>query len=54
MKQFYTIESQDTMGWHRLEDGYRHLTKEECLTKYQLLIKDGENPEDLRVVRDDL
>ena len=54
MAQLYTIEEQNTTGWHKLTQEYRHLTREECKTKYDFLILDGANPEDLRVVRDDL
>ncbi len=54
MAKLYTIEEQTTTGWNKLEQKYRHLTREECLSKYNLFIKDGLNPEDLRVVRDDL
>tara|TARA_B100001996_G_C18365194_1_gene479421 strand:+ start:397 stop:561 length:165 start_codon:yes stop_codon:yes gene_type:complete len=54
MAQLYTIEEQTTTGWHKLEQKYRHLTKQECLSKYKLFVQDGINPDDLRVVRDDL
>ena len=54
MTVFYTIEEQNTTGWHKLTQEYRHLTKQECTDKYNDLLKDGVNPNDLRVVRDDL
>ena len=54
MAQFYTIEEQNTTGWHKLTQEYRHLTKKECTAKYDFLLKDGVNPNDLRIVRDDI
>ncbi len=54
MTILYTIEEQSTMGWNKLDQQYRHLTREECKTKYDFLLLDGANPEDLRIVRDDI
>ena len=53
MAQLYTIEEQTTTGWHVLVKE-RHLTKQECTTKYNDFIASGINPNDLRIVRDDL
>ena len=54
MTQLYRIEEQTTTGWNILVEEFRHLTKQECTIKYNDLIAGGVNPEDLRIVRDDL
>ena len=54
MTLLYAIEEQSTTGWNKLDQQYRHLTREECKTKYDFLLLDGANPEDLRIVRDDI
>ena len=54
MTILYTIEEQSTMGWNKLDQQYRHLTREECKTKYDFMMQDGARPDDLRIVRDDL
>jgi len=54
MTILYGIEEQGTTGWNKLPEEYRHLTKQECMTKYKLMVEGGARPDDLRVVRDDL
>ena len=54
MTQLYRIDEQTTTGWNILPEEYRHLTKQECTTKYNDFVRNGINPDDLRIVRDDL
>ena len=49
--RLYRIEHNSTMGWEQVEN-YKGLSKSVCSERLNDLIKEGWNPNELRVVRD--
>lgn len=46
----YKIEEEGTNGWYLL-DNYQNLTKEKCFETWNYLLKEGYNPNRLKIVR---
>ena len=49
--KLYRIENNSTMGWEQVEN-FKGLSKSVCSERLNDLIKEGWNPNELRVVRD--
>jgi hypothetical protein len=46
----YKIEEEGTDGWYLLEN-YENLTKDKCTETYNILLRNGYNPNRLKIVR---
>ena len=49
----YKILQLSTNGWFLIDDTCLHLTKEQATEKWDYFIAKGENPNDLKIVRQD-
>ena len=52
MENLYRIEENFTNDWQLAAAHLVKLTKEQCKTEYEFLVKSGHNPEYLRIVVD--
>jgi len=53
MEQLYRVEELSTNGWHMPSpDGYSRLTKEQAKVKIDEIVREGTNPERIRVIRE--
>jgi hypothetical protein len=52
MEKLYRIEEEQLTGWYLVEQGYSGMTKEEAQQKWEFLLRQGYNPNSLRIVRE--
>jgi len=53
MEQLYRVEELSTNGWHLPNpEGYTGLTKEQAKNRIDEIVREGTNPERIRVIRE--